>query len=62
MILDEPCQGLDAAHTQLFRQLVDTICAKSPTTLVYVSHYQAEIPSCVNKFLALEKGKATITV
>lgn len=62
LILDEPCQGLDAAHTQLFRHLVDTICAQAPTTLVYVSHYRQEIPSCVNKFLALEKGKATITV
>lgn len=61
LILDEPCQGLDAAHTQLFRHLVDTICTHSPTTLVYVSHYRAEIPDCVNKFLELEKGKATIT-
>lgn len=61
LILDEPCQGLDAAHTQLFRNLVDTICAHSPTTLVYVSHYRAEIPACVDKFLQLEKGKATIT-
>jgi molybdate transport system ATP-binding protein len=61
LILDEPCQGLDAAHTQLFRSLVDTICGQWPTTLVYVSHYRAEIPACVNKFLQLEKGKATIT-
>lgn len=61
LILDEPCQGLDAAHTQLFRHLVDSICAHSPTTLVYVSHYRSEIPACVDKFLQLEKGKATIT-
>lgn len=61
LILDEPCQGLDVAHTQLFRHLVDTICAHSPTTLVYVSHYREEIPGCVNKFLALEKGKSTIS-
>jgi molybdate transport system ATP-binding protein len=62
LILDEPCQGLDAAHTELFRNLVDTICAKAPTTLVYVSHYRAEIPACVDKFLQLEKGKGTITI
>ncbi|MDF2191880.1 ATP-binding cassette domain-containing protein [Paraflavitalea sp. CAU 1676] len=61
LILDEPCQGLDAAHTQLFRNLVDAICAHSPTTLVYVSHYREEIPSCVDKFLTLDKGRATIT-
>lgn len=61
LILDEPCQGLDRGHTQLFRQLVDTICAQAPTTLVYVSHYREEIPACVDKFLQLEKGQATIT-
>lgn len=61
LILDEPCQGLDAAHTEMFRNLVDTICARAPTTLVYVSHYRAEIPACVDKFLQLEKGKATIS-
>lgn len=61
LILDEPCQGLDAAHTQLFRNLVDTICAHSATTLVYVSHYKEEIPSCVDKFLTLDKGVGTVT-
>jgi molybdate transport system ATP-binding protein len=61
LILDEPCQGLDKAHTQLFRNLVDTICAHAPTTLVYVSHYAEEIPSCVTKFLRLEKGVGTIS-
>lgn len=62
LILDEPCQGLDAAHTQLFRHLVDAICAQSPTTLVYVSHYKEELPSCVDKFLALDKGVGTVSV
>lgn len=61
LILDEPCQGLDASHTRLFRNLVDTICAQSGTTLVYVSHYTDEIPACVNKFLRLEKGAGMIT-
>jgi molybdate transport system ATP-binding protein len=60
LILDEPCQGLDKAHTQLFRSLVDTICAHSPATLVYVSHYTEELPSCIDKFLRLEKGKCSL--
>jgi molybdate transport system ATP-binding protein len=61
LILDEPCQGLDKAHTHLFRDLVDTICAHSLTTLVFVSHYTEDIPSCVDQFLKLEKGVATIS-
>lgn len=60
LILDEPCQGLDAAHTALFKEMVDTLCALWPVTLIYVSHYQEEIPGAVNRHLQLEKGRAII--
>ncbi len=60
LILDEPCQGLDEAHIAMFRELVDTICAHSACTLVYVSHYREEIPGSVTHHLHLEKGKASI--
>ena len=56
LILDEPCQGLDQHQQQHFKQLLDAICAYSPTTLVYVTHYQDEIPACVTKVLRLEGG------
>lgn len=56
LIFDEPCQGLDA-HQQLhFKNLVDTICGISNVTLIYVTHYQDEIPRSVTKVLKLEKG------
>ena len=58
LILDEPCQGLDAAHIQQFREIIDDICHTFHTTLLYVSHYKEEIPSCVTKFLILENGSA----
>lgn len=57
LILDEPCQGLDLATTEYFRQTVDAICAISSHTLIYVSHYPNEIPSCVNRSLSLREGK-----
>jgi len=57
LILDEPCQGLDDEQTVYFRQLIDRICDVFPTTLIYVSHYQKDIPACVNRFLRLEGGK-----
>ena len=56
LIFDEPCQGLDAHQQQHFKTLVDTICRVSNVTLVYVSHYQQEIPDSVTKVLRLEKG------
>lgn len=58
LILDEPCQGLDAEHIQHFTRLIDDICSLFDTTLLYVSHYRHEIPSCVTRFLRIENGEA----
>lgn len=57
LILDEPCQGLDLATTEYFRQTVDAICETGSYTLVYVSHYPNEIPSCVTRSLVLKDGR-----
>ncbi len=57
LIMDEPCQGLDVAHIQLIKQLLEEVCVSNETTLLYVTHYEAEIPDCVHSFLHLEKGK-----
>jgi molybdate transport system ATP-binding protein len=57
LIFDEPCQGMDD-HQQLhFKNLVDTLCSLSNVTLIYVTHYQHEIPNSVDKVLKLDKGK-----
>lgn len=57
LILDEPCQGLDFAAVEHFKNLIDELCFHSLRTLVYVSHYPHEIPSCVTHTLRLENGK-----
>lgn len=59
LIFDEPCQGLDAHQQQHFKNLVDTICSISNVTLIYVTHYQHEIPDSVTKVLRLDKGMVT---
>ncbi|MEO8884976.1 MAG: ATP-binding cassette domain-containing protein, partial [Mucilaginibacter sp.] len=56
LIFDEPCQGMDTHQQQHFKNLVDAICSLSNVTLIYVSHYQHEIPESVSKVLRLEKG------
>ncbi len=53
LILDEPCQGLDIANIEHFKALVDAICTNDNRTLIYVSHYPLEIPSCVRYFKEL---------
>ncbi|RTL60386.1 MAG: ATP-binding cassette domain-containing protein [Sphingobacteriales bacterium] len=57
LILDEPCQGLDDDQTSYFIQLVNEICKQFGTTLIFVSHYQKDIPACVTHFFQLAKGR-----
>ncbi|QXV64909.1 ATP-binding cassette domain-containing protein [Mucilaginibacter sp. 21P] len=57
LIFDEPCQGLDEHQQRHFKAVVDAICDNSNVTLIYVTHYQHEIPDSVSKVLKLDKGK-----
>ena len=57
LILDEPTQGLDEEQTNYFKELVNKLCGNFQTTLIYVSHYAKDIPSCVNHFLQLKNGE-----
>ncbi|MGI4750242.1 MAG: ATP-binding cassette domain-containing protein [Janthinobacterium lividum] len=60
LIFDEPCQGLDDQQQHHFKYLLEMICENSNTTLIYVTHYQHEIPNVVNQVLRLEKGKQVV--
>lgn len=54
LIFDEPCQGLDEFQTEAFINLVDDICMQTDTTMIYISHYENEVPACVNHCLNLD--------
>lgn len=56
LILDEPCQGLDDKQVKDFVALVDALCNQSNKTMIYVSHYENEIPKCVDRTMLLEGG------
>lgn len=60
LLLDEPCQGLDEVQTREFVRMIDELCEKIDTTLLYISHYDNEIPTCIERVLHLEKGNPTI--
>lgn len=57
LIFDEPCQGLDYQQKEHFKHIIDTLCGIMDLTLIFVTHYQDEIPVSVNRVLKLEKGK-----
>lgn len=56
LILDEPCQGLDFTAVEHFKEVVNAVCDSQEQTLIYVSHYPYEIPSCVTQTLRLSEG------
>lgn len=61
LILDEPCQGLDDQQREAFVQTVDRFCEDPNRTLIYVTHYESELPRCINRKLELLDGRAITT-
>jgi len=56
LILDEPCQGLDILQTQHFNDVVDELCSYGKT-LIYVGHYETQLPACIENKIVLEDGR-----
>lgn len=56
LILDEPMHGLDESHRGMVRRIVDEYCSDPSVTLVMVTHYPEELPSCVRKRLVLHRN------
>jgi len=57
LILDEPCQGLDYNQMVFFRTILNEIAIHQNKTLLFVTHYEDEIPTCINQKLHLFEGK-----
>ena len=53
LILDEPLHGLDDRNRSLVRQIIEQFCQRPHKTLVFVTHYEEELPSCINHRLLL---------
>lgn len=56
LILDEPMHGLDAQHSARVREIIDAYMQDSGKTLLMVSHFPSEYPSCIDHELHLRKG------
>jgi molybdate transport system ATP-binding protein len=60
LILDEPCQGLDPAHRDVFLKAVDELIRTGKVTMIYVTHRKEEIPQAVKRVLRLRGGLARL--
>lgn len=54
LILDEPLHGLDVENKRLVKSIIEEFCSPQKA-LIYVTHYEDEIPSIVDNRLVLKK-------
>ena len=47
LILDEPLHGLDTGRREMVRGLIDEFCSRPEKTLIMVTHYTEELPTCI---------------
>lgn len=55
LILDEPLHGLDVENKKRVKSIIEAYCGKDKS-LIYVTHYDHEIPDVVDKRLVLSKN------
>lgn len=57
LILDEPLHGLDLCNRNLVKAIVDRyMFENTDRTLIYVTHYENELPTCIDNSLYLERN------
>ena len=49
LILDEPLHGLDDRNSEKVKAIINDYCSNPENTLIMVSHYEEELPSCINR-------------
>ncbi len=54
LILDEPLHGLDDYNQNIVKYIINYYCSSPEKTLIMVSHYEEELPSCINKRMILK--------
>ncbi len=57
LVLDEPCQGLDAAHRLSILSTVDRLIGQTRAGLIFVTHHAKEMPACITHVLKLKSGR-----
>jgi len=56
LILDEPLHGLDLSNRRRVKDIIETFCQRADKTLIMVTHYEEELPSCITDKLTLARN------
>ena len=57
LILDEPLHGLDLVNRRLVKDIIETFCRRPGKTLIMVTHYQEELPPCIDHSIFLRRNE-----
>ncbi len=55
LILDEPLHGLDNTNRRLVKDVIETFSRRKNKTIIMVTHYKEELPSCIDHSLFLKR-------
>ena len=61
LLLDEPCSALDEDSRRQYLDLLDQLAARG-ISLVFVSHFEGDAPSCINRRARMHQGRLEILV
>lgn len=56
LILDEPFHGLDNNKRRMVTDIINAFCERKNKTLIMVSHYQNELPECIDHSIWLKRN------
>ena len=57
LVLDEPCQGLDAGNRDRVLQAIESVGNQPGTSMIYVTHRADELPQSITHVLRLNEGQ-----
>jgi molybdate transport system ATP-binding protein len=60
LLLDEPCQSLDAVHRNAFIRTLDQLIRTGAATAIYVTHRRDEIPRSIRRVFRLRHAPAAL--
>jgi len=56
LVLDEPCQGLDAENRATVHAALDRLVRAGRTQVLYITHHPEDLPPCIGHILELAEG------
>ena len=56
LILDEPLHGLDTYNRRRVKAIIEAFCDREGKTLIMVTHYESELPACIDHRITLERN------